>query len=378
MGQKRRKNNKVDCLGEETEKNVKENTNYTSRKTYIDFLRIIAIAMVLFNHTAYTGYTLFEEKQQSPFYMFYICNSIYIKCAVPLFLMASGALLLHKNESYSDVLKRFFKFLFLLIAASFIDYLYKCFYLQSMAFSVREFFTLIYSKPICTALWYLYAYLAFILMLPFMRVLAQNMDDRAFYWMFGLNLLINIVPILEELGTQGQLRINSNFTFFISKQFFFYPLIGYYIDRRIRKEQLKFGKAFLLLVIGAASVVLCAYLTHWKCTYTGTWNGDKFETFFNRLIFLPATATFYAARYLFEKFPLGPISSRIVSAIGSATFGVFLLEEICRLTTKPVFDHMNLHIPTICACWLWVLSACTMGIVITLILKKLPLVSKVL
>jgi len=59
---------KADCLGEETEKNVKENTNYTSRKTYIDFLRIIAIAMVLFNHTAYTGYTLFAEKQQSPFY----------------------------------------------------------------------------------------------------------------------------------------------------------------------------------------------------------------------------------------------------------------------------------------------------------------------
>ena len=220
---------------------VKEKPDFVSRKTYIDFLRIIAIAMVLFNHTAYTGYTLFEEKQQSPFYFLYISNSIYIKCAVPLFLMASGALLLHKNESYSDVLKRFFKFLFLLLAASIIDYLYKCFYLHNMAFSVHEFFTLIYAKPICTALWYLYAYLAFILMLPFMRILAQNMDDRAFYWMFGLNLFINIIPILEELGTQGQLRINSNFTFFISKQFFFYPLIGYYIDRRIRKEQLKFG-----------------------------------------------------------------------------------------------------------------------------------------
>ena len=47
-------------------------------------------------------------------------------------------------------------------------------------------------------------------------------------------LINKYVPILEELGTQGQLRINSNFTFFISKQFFFYPLIGYYIDRCIR------------------------------------------------------------------------------------------------------------------------------------------------
>ena len=104
---------------------VKEKPDFVSRKTYIDFLRIIAIAMVLFNHTAYTGYTLFAEKQQSPFYMLYICNSIYIKCAVPLFLMASGALLLHKNARYSDVLKRFFTFLFFFLVSSIIASLYQ-------------------------------------------------------------------------------------------------------------------------------------------------------------------------------------------------------------------------------------------------------------
>ena len=76
----------------------------------------------------------------------------------------------------------------MLIAASFIDYLYKCFYLQSMAFSVREFFTLIYAKPICTAMWYLYAYLAFII-------------DAAFYAGFGTEygrpgILLDVWPEL--------------------------------------------------------------------------------------------------------------------------------------------------------------------------------------
>ena len=81
----------------------------SKRKTYIDFLRIVAIYMVLFNHSGKNGMMLFTISRQSPFYPFYLFNSIFIKIAVPLFLMISGTLLLGKNESYGDIVKRFIK-----------------------------------------------------------------------------------------------------------------------------------------------------------------------------------------------------------------------------------------------------------------------------
>ena len=74
------------------------------RKVYLEFLKIIAIYMVLFNHTGSRGFTLFTLAQGSVMYPFYLFNAIFIKIAVPLFLMASGAVLLGKEESFQRIL----------------------------------------------------------------------------------------------------------------------------------------------------------------------------------------------------------------------------------------------------------------------------------
>ena len=72
--------------------------------------------MVLFNHTNTDGFVLFTIARTSKLYPLYLFNAIFIKMAVPLFLMTSGALLLGKKESNMDVLtKRFFKYMIVLI-----------------------------------------------------------------------------------------------------------------------------------------------------------------------------------------------------------------------------------------------------------------------
>ena len=73
------------------------------RTVYLDFIRILAIYMVLFNHTRTSGFVLFTVRRGSFFYPFYLFNAILIKSAVPLFFMVSGALLLGKEESYSQI-----------------------------------------------------------------------------------------------------------------------------------------------------------------------------------------------------------------------------------------------------------------------------------
>ena len=81
----------------EAEGGVKSNP---VRKEYIDFLKIIAIYMVLFIHTSTKGSLIFIQKPfavQSYFYLFF---GIIVKIAVPLFFMSSGALLLGNTEKY--------------------------------------------------------------------------------------------------------------------------------------------------------------------------------------------------------------------------------------------------------------------------------------
>ena len=54
----------------------------------------------------------------------YLTNSILIKCGVPLFFMISGALLLNREEPLVIVLKRFIKYLCVLIVASAVTYIW--------------------------------------------------------------------------------------------------------------------------------------------------------------------------------------------------------------------------------------------------------------
>lgn len=43
-----------------------------------------------------------------------------------------------------------------------------------------------YTSNHAGALWYLYAYLAYLLMLPFMRRLAKYMTNKEYMWMFAM------------------------------------------------------------------------------------------------------------------------------------------------------------------------------------------------
>ena len=66
----------------------------------LDFMRIFAILLVIFNHTDNRGFYRFLTDDPGTFlYWFNLFFSILCKAAVPLFFMISGALLLNKEES---------------------------------------------------------------------------------------------------------------------------------------------------------------------------------------------------------------------------------------------------------------------------------------
>lgn len=182
------------------------------RKTYIDFVKIIAIFLVLLNHTGTRGFFIASQKQESVFYPFYLCNAVIIKVAVPWFFMASGALLLTKEETIKDVLtKRFIKFLLSLIVFSGIVYLYNIASGEVQEWSIRSFATDLYTGKISGHFWYLYAYLAYILMLPLIRKFVKVLNWNDFKWILLTHLISQLMPLFTFLILKEEIVIQGGF-----------------------------------------------------------------------------------------------------------------------------------------------------------------------
>ena len=113
------------------------------RKFHIDLLKVIAIYLVLLNHTGDLGFSYFRQVTNPVGYWLSLFLTVFIKVAVPLFFMVSGALLLPKEETIADVIKkRFLKYLLVLVVflSGLVSILGLLNFLHSAVFAVRLYF----------------------------------------------------------------------------------------------------------------------------------------------------------------------------------------------------------------------------------------------
>lgn len=347
--------------------------NKSDRKVYIDLIKIIAIFMVVYNHTDNRGFLLFTEKLNSPLFFFYIFLSVLVKTAVPLFFMCSGALLLEKKESISTLInKRFLKYLIILIIVSFIQYIYH--HNSQNDFSILSFVSTIYAYQVLASYWFLYAYLAFILMLPFIRRLATSMTDREYQWMILLYGFVSILTICEYIVFKGEFFHNQNFYLFITTIYVFYPLMGYYLEHKTADKYFNIKNLLILVAVSVLCIVITCCAMIYIFNKTGKWNRD----FISALSFIPVITIFYGIKMLFIKHQPNKKLANIISTLGGTVLGIYLFEKNIQDLTTNIFDSLNLYISTFPACIIWVLITCVLGSLITYILKLIPIFKKIL
>lgn len=342
----------------------------------MDFLKIIAIVLVLFNHTKKSGYIYFFHARGSAFYPVYLAVSFLDRIAVPLFFMISGALLIPREESYRNVLKRFFRFFFVLIAASLISYGYIILFREPRGFSIMEFIRILYSKGVIVPYWYLYAYLAYILMLPLIRKMAHHMDSKDFQWLILLYILLAAVSVIDHAVYKGKYLHNSNFSLFIKSSYVFYPMLGYYLEHKTR--DIFYTKKHLVFILSAAfiTVILCSFLTHFRCTSLNVWKENDLPFFSHLFMVVPVSAIFIAVKMLFDRFPPKLSVSGAIRQIAGTTFGIYLIEQILRTEFEFILDWMKSFIHPYIACWIWVLLLCMIGGIIIYLIRLIPGVKK--
>lgn len=243
-----------------------------NKKIYFEIMRIIAAFLVIFNHLP--GYSLYYVSHGYKQWIYMFITMI-TRINVPIFFMISGALLLSKQETVKDVLcKRFIRMFILLL----IFCLIMCFEGMVLGyrstgefeFNLRAFLTAFLSGNVggTGAYWYIYSYLGFLLLLPYMRSIARNMDDQMFFLLIFLHACIfSIVPLINLIGqcqsVKWAISLESHFMIPIAtEKAFFYPLVGYYIDKidlkAIKKKTAYFAIFLTMFLIFVES--LCTYV----------------------------------------------------------------------------------------------------------------------
>lgn len=288
----------------------------------MDVLRVIAIYMVIFNHSE--GFKLFAEYPVgSPQFFIYMVISICCKLGVALFFMISGAIMLGRpNEPMSKLWgKRILRMAIVLLGMSFF-YFYRRSMVQGVAFSVADFLKETYRLPQCGHLWYLYSYIGYLICLPFLRALAQNLEDKYFKYMIILTVIFNgCVNIFEHIVWKNEATL-YRMTPWILTDVILWPCLGYYLYNRVDVKNIS-KKVFAglgglsVLAIGISCVMTC----YWS-KYLGEY-GD--ESQFQLFMILPLITVFLLVRAGQSKKEQSEKMVRIFSALGESTFGVYLI-----------------------------------------------------
>ena len=345
----------------------------TGRRLHIDALRVLAMMLVLYNHTGERGFTRYETAQ-GPAQGAYLALAVLDTIAVPLFFMISGALLLGREEPLRACLKkRVLRYVLVLVGASTAIYVYIC-RTDLSVMNPTDCLRGLYDGRITTSYWFLYAYLGYLLGLPLLRKLARAMTERDFLYITALMGVMNALSALQWLCFEGDFVLNSNLLPFTAVRTVYYPLAGYFLEHRLAD---RVGQRRLLLALfgaGVLGVALgCLVLTRAYAAY-GYWP----ETAFGLFVFAPALAVFAGMKALSGYVRVPARAARVLAEAGACTFGIYLFEKVFRDVSSRVYSALVPVIGGFAACWVWIACAFLLGMAVTAVLRRLPGLRKLL
>lgn len=292
---------------------------------YMDIIRIFACLAVMYNHTNERGFMrMSTDDLGSASYFLDVTMSTVCKVGVPLFFMMSGALLIKKEEPFQRTLKRIPRILIDLLLFSF-AYFWVDARLLAQPFSLKStLYTMLGSNY--WHLWYLYAYIIFLISLPVLRKMASGMDETTSKYLFWLAFFfMGLYPMLEALSPVG---LNNELKLpWVTANVFIYPMLGYLLENKVPKEYFTKKRLIGLWVMN----VICFAVSEtaqflFMKSMADADNGGYFdERFLISFCVVNAVAIFATARYFTDHVAMPEKVTAFLGEVGKDTFGIYLL-----------------------------------------------------
>ena len=351
----------------------------SNRKLYLDFIRILAAFLVIYNHT--DGYHFYLEYRSAPMKVFCtIMASSLTRVNVPLFAMISGVLLLGKAESYRDLFsKRILRFASVLFIFSITLYITG----HIGDFELTRALKRVLNCDVTGVYWFLFSYLGFLFCLPFLRKCASQISSQDIAVLIICRTVLvscpTVISYLFKFFGWEYLSISGNFShIFATSTFLYYPLIGYYLDKHVTADQIRKSLPLLILIL-FADTLLSSAITY-QCYIVKTLT----QSYLGIFCHLSAISVFLIVKYLFELWQAKPhkqIGEKLLVTISSFSLGIYLIDPFLKdclhlLQKMDEFFNGTIHIVPLSVLYCFVSMA--IGIAITWVLRKLPVFRKLL
>ncbi len=282
----------------------------SQRIYYLDSIKVFAIFAVVLIHAASTPlYTLSPDEA-----LFTYANLLdsFSRFAVPLFFMASGAVLLSREyDIFEFYKKRLFRIIPVLL-------FWAAVYLLFRVFAKGEYITLqvaltsFFSGHIYYHLWFLHVIVILYLMAPFMRRLIVAMSEREAFLLLAVWLIVAVVlPHIENVS-----GVKFAFSYREFGAYSGYFVLGFYLSR------IHFSKPLAAALMFALSSFAIFYLT-------GVFSLQKegfvgfFYDYSSPLVFIQGVSIF-----LFFKSFDGAKAFEHIAKLAPLVFGVYLVHPI--------------------------------------------------
>lgn len=329
----------------------------TEKNIYISYLRVIATVFVILIHAS-TGFLNNFNPDSFNWNYANIINS-FTRCAVPIFVMLSGALLLPKSEETlvfykKRVTKLLLPFGFWTIIYT-IYYFYK--YTKFERLSQSQILEIIQDKVLHGAnahLWYLYMILGIYLAIPYLQKLLKQLSIKEieyFLIIWGISMIIMNKRFYSNVP-------KFDLTFFSG--YIGYLILGYYLSVKDFRSN-KFIH-LLIYIIGGIITAIGTYLLSAEV--------KKYDPMFYYYLF-PTTAfcaffLFTTAKKYFSKKTNLP---KWIQVIDQYSFGIYLVHIIPLNYLHPLFSK---YMSTMFVIPLVTIATTIASICIIYLFRKIP------
>lgn len=312
------------------------------KKIHIELLRVLAIIFVIFNHLD-CYYVYFTNTDNFFTYWFSLIGSIVCRINVPLFFLISGALLLNKEESIEENLKRIQHFAKVLLIFSLIQYIFDGIRGKGQLLP-KDFIVRLFSGDISETYWFLYTYIGILFIIPIIRKLIGSINDTEYRYIFFLQLIVSlIIPVIEGLfGVKIY-----NFIFY-ANIYLYYIILGNYLEN-FNIQKIKTIKIIAICITCIITGIILIQVNY-------AINEEYPERALDYVIPILAPSVYILVKKICNKYNFTVQMRKIILCIGGCTFGIYLIEKMVRVQLLPIYLYLAEETIGVFACLVYLFA----------------------
>jgi surface polysaccharide O-acyltransferase-like enzyme len=324
------------------------------RLRWLDVIRALGAFLVVLAHVKYSG------SGNSLVTSFYF---ILTRIAVPLFFMASGYLLLSKNETYQE----FFKKRALKVFVPFL--IWSVIYLvwqgesldQPILTIVKIYFVKILHGPRANHLWFFYELFGLYLFTPILRLFVQKAVNKDLFYFCGIWFLFTpLVGLLEEFTP---IKIGVEY-------YFLNGYIGYFVFGYLA-SRFQFARSHKLLAAAVFLANLIVTLIGFYLFGFYKINSQYLSSYLSVNIVLMSASLFV----MFTELNVSDNLYPAISLLSRTSFGVYLAHVLVMTSffSIPLFSFLTIIGSAIYMIPLLGLLSYVLSLILIIVLQKIPI-----